>query len=157
MKKFLILLIAAVILLVIALASCEKEPTYDKFIGKWVPDQDTYYPKNPNIIYYGFFKDSVRALRRISHSDTLYITISDAPPVATGAKMKGDVLCYNNFWTKNHPITPNCSTDSIIFYDVSSKILGDTMVETGSYTVYVNGVEQDRGVNYYIAKFVKKK
>jgi len=146
-----------VLLLTVGMVTCDDEPTYEPFIGKWVPDQDTYYPKEPNIIYYGFFKDSVRTTRRISYIDTVYIVISDAPSVSTGAHLKNNSLIYNNFWTKNNPITQNCSTDSIVFYDVSSKILGDTMVETGSYTVYVNGIEQDRGVNYYIAKFVKRK
>lgn len=152
MRKLLIILLLAV-----AFNSCEKVPPYEKFLGEWTPDQDGYNPDAPNAIYYGLFTDSVRTTRRISCTDTIYIVISDAPPVVTGAQVKDEVLRYNNFWTKNHPITPNCATDSLVYYDVSSEISGEVMTETGSYVVYVNGVEQDRFVNYYIAKFVKRK
>lgn len=150
MRKLLIISIFALLL-----TSCKEEPSYEPFIGQWVPDQN--YPDEPNVFYFGLFTDSVRSTRRISYTDTVLIVIWDAPSVTTGAHVENGVLKYNSFWAKNHPITPNCSQDSIVFYDVSSEIHGEVMTETGSYAVYVNGFEQDRFYNYYIAKFVKRK
>lgn len=146
----------AILLLSVVFNSCEKVPPYEKFIGEWVAEKDFGQTRKPNMIYFGLFTDSVRVTRLISYADTIHIVIYDAPPVAIGAHICGNVLRYDNFWVKNHPTTPNCSQDSIVYYDVSSKIVGDTMTETGSYVVYTDGVEQNMFVNYYIAKFIKR-
>lgn len=144
-------------LLVFTLASCEKEYYYQDFVGQWTPEQDSYHPKNMNVFYQGILDDSVRTTRRITFGDTMSIVISDAPHKVIGGYVSGGALYYNEYEVQSNMSTPTCAQIKIRYYDVKAQLYDyNTMIESGKYNIFVDGVGWDRGINTYYAKFVRR-
>jgi hypothetical protein len=153
MRKIIFLFIG-----ILLMFSCNKETDYNVMIGEWVSEQDDSSNIGRNVIYYGFFDDTLRTSREITFDDTLKIKIADAPQISVGGEFKNHKLYYGNYSIENHPTDPTCAKTKIYYHDITGQIRNDSLIEIGYYTVSLNGIEQSyfNSTNMYIAKFVKR-
>jgi hypothetical protein len=137
----------------------EKEIDYNVMIGEWISEQDNSTNIGRNVIYYGYFDDTIRTSREIKYdNNTLKIKISDAPQISVGGEFKNHKLYYDNYSIENHPTNPTCTKTKIYYHNITGQISNDSLIEIGYYTVSLNGIEQINfnSTNMYIAKFVKR-
>jgi len=152
MKKIIVMLF----FLGMLFQSCEKINTDQKFIGTWVAEQDCPNYTGNNFTYNGYFTSKVTAVRKISQTDNGFMAIiSDAPFNSTTVWIKNDKIFLKDYEIKsNHP---SCAELKVAFSNISAEIKNDTLIETGTYVVYVNSSEVSRSINNtYIARFVKR-
>jgi hypothetical protein len=139
------------LLLLILVDSCEKSNLNEKFVGMWMAQKSS-------IKFEGYPTTKEGFLRILNEDGTAYMerySPSDLSQVITSTyKCENKTVTYSNYTISS--LKPSCSTTRYDFYNISARLVGDTLYESGSFDVYING-EGIRSINTYTAKFVKIK
>ena len=150
----------AIALVLLVFTSCEKENYNDQFIAYWRANSSTIVFSEGVTTAAGmdrvFTNEGIVYISNFGYDyHTKLVKVNDQTilsPFTFAYKAVGN---YSYQMGKFTPSTGgSCRNVGYKFYNISAKIVGDTLFETGNYDIYLDG-QMERSINTFTAKYTK--